>query len=210
MEMTRRDWLGIASAAGATALAEPLLAQAESGGILTPGANDRNYAPVVERLKAFAAQELADKGFPGMSVALAVPDGFSAAFASGFGDLDRRIAATPDQLFQIGSITKSLTALTLFVLADRGRLDLDARVQDLLPEHPLPPEPITLTHLLEHSSGLPNSLGDSLNDSGAASPPVRATHTAILATPIWARSQRRPRACRLRRRYRRWCCGRWA
>jgi CubicO group peptidase (beta-lactamase class C family) len=162
MEITRRGWLGLATTAGAAALAEPLLAQAKSGGTFTPGANDRNYAPVVERLKAFAAQELADKSFPGMSVALVAPDGFSAAFASGFADLDRRIPATRDQLFQIGSITKSLTALTLFVLADRGKLDLDARVQDLLPEHPLPPEPITLTHLLEHSSGLPNSLGDSL------------------------------------------------
>jgi CubicO group peptidase (beta-lactamase class C family) len=162
MEITRRDWLGLASAAGAAALAEPLMAQTKSGQILTAGVNGRDYAPVVNRLKTFAAQEMADKSLPGMSVALVAPDGFSAAFASGFADLDRRIPATPDQLFQIGSITKSLTALTLFVLADRGKLDLDARVQDLLPEHPLPPEPITITHLLEHSSGLPNSLSDSL------------------------------------------------
>lgn len=152
MDVTRRDMLGIATAAGAAAMAEPLLA------VTAAGPHSRADAEVVQRVRAFAAADLADKGFPGMTLALVGPRRFTSTLAIGLADLERRAPASPDQLFQIGSITKSLTAMALFALAERGKLDLDARVQDLLPEHPLPPEPITLTHLLEHSSGIPNGL----------------------------------------------------
>jgi CubicO group peptidase (beta-lactamase class C family) len=150
--MTRRDMLGFGAAAGAAAVAEPLLAARAVGPQSAAGAE------VVQRVRTFAAADLADKGFPGMTLALLGPGGFKSTFAVGLADLDRRVPASPEQLFQIGSITKSLTAMALFVLAEHGKLDLDARVQDLLPEHPLPPEPITLTNLLDHSSGLPNGL----------------------------------------------------
>jgi D-alanyl-D-alanine carboxypeptidase len=150
MDVTRRDMLGVASAATMIAVSEPLLAATKAAA--------GPLAEVVRRLSAFAAADLADKGFPGMTIALIAPGGAQATFAAGLADLDRRIPTTPDHLFQIGSITKSLTAMALFVLADRGKLDLDARVQDLLPDYPLPPEPITLTNLLDHSSGIPNLL----------------------------------------------------
>jgi CubicO group peptidase (beta-lactamase class C family) len=152
MDVTRRGMLGIATAAGAAAMTEPLLAAQ------AVGASSGVDAEVVQRVRTFAAADLADKGFPGMTLALLAPSGFTSTLAIGLADLERRVPASPDQLFQIGSITKSLTAMALFVLAERGKLNLDARVQDLLPEHPLPPEPITLTHLLDHSSGIPNGL----------------------------------------------------
>ncbi len=149
MEVTRRDWLGLASAAGAVALAEPLRAQT--------AAVPEPYREAVARIRAFAAADLADKGFPGMSLALVGP-GFSTAGAVGIADIARRTPVTTDHLFQIGSITKSLTDMALFVLAEQGKLDLDGRAQQLLPDHPLPDEPITIVQLMEHSSGLPNSL----------------------------------------------------
>jgi CubicO group peptidase (beta-lactamase class C family) len=159
MEVTRRDWLGLAAGAGAAVAAAPLKAQSPvQPAPISMRGGKRDYAAAIERISAFAAADLADKGFPGMSIALIGPDKFAATFAVGLADFDRRMPATADQLFQIGSISKSITAMALFVLADRGKLDLDAKVQDLLPDYPLPAEPITLTHLLEHSSGLPNGL----------------------------------------------------
>ena len=152
MDVTRRGMLGIGAAAGAVAMAEPLFA------VRPAGAQVGGEAELVQRVRTFAAADLADNGFPGMTLALFGPHGFKSTLAIGLSELDRRVPASPNQLFQIGSITKSLTAMALFVLAERGKLDLDARVQDLLPEHPLPPEPITITHLLEHSSGIPNGL----------------------------------------------------
>jgi CubicO group peptidase (beta-lactamase class C family) len=151
MQFTRREML---ATAGAAALIAPL------AGVRAQSAPSA-FAGIVPRVRTFAESVLAYNGFPGIAIALVGPNGWSAAVATGFADLDRRLPASPDQLFQIGSITKSLTAMALFVLADRGRLDLDGRVQHLLPEVPLPPVPISVRHLLEHSSGLPNSLEES-------------------------------------------------
>lgn len=147
MDFTRRELLACAAAAGAAAWL-PSAAAAQAGG--------GPFAAVPARLAGFAGAVLAHNGFPGMALALVGPGGWSAAFA--VGEAARGVAATPGHLFQIGSITKSLTAMAAFALAGRGRLDLDARVQDLLPDLPLPAEPIAVGHLLEHSSGLPNSL----------------------------------------------------
>jgi D-alanyl-D-alanine carboxypeptidase len=62
----------------------------------------------------------------------------------------------PWHRFEIGSISKSFTALTLLSLRDEGRVDLDHELTRYLPwvevagEHP----PFTLRHLLQHSAGL--------------------------------------------------------
>jgi CubicO group peptidase (beta-lactamase class C family) len=152
MRLTRREWIGCGAASAGLMLLP--------GAARAAGQRAELLAPVVERVRAFARADLAAKGFPGMQIALAGPGGAAATLAVGASELDRGTPASPDQLFQIGSITKSLTALAVFVLAERGRIDLGATVQDLLPDLPLPAEPITVAHLLEHSAGLPNSLAD--------------------------------------------------
>ena len=67
----------------------------------------------------------------------------------------------PDSLFEIGSITKTITALTLAVLADAGTVRLTTPLRELLPgEIPVPSRDgaeITLEHLARHTSGLPRS-----------------------------------------------------
>jgi CubicO group peptidase (beta-lactamase class C family) len=143
---------------GAAGAAMVLASMAARAGQAQAQAQAAAFAKVEARVRTFAEAVLAANGFPGMSIAMVGPGGWSSAFAVGYADADSRTPATADHLFQIGSITKSLTAMAVFALADRGRLDLDALVQPLLPEVPLPDEAITIRHLLEHSSGLPNSL----------------------------------------------------
>ncbi|WP_078591824.1 serine hydrolase domain-containing protein [Streptomyces megasporus] len=66
--------------------------------------------------------------------------------------------AAPDTRFELGSVTKTFTALLLAVMAERGEVRLDAPIGAHLPG-PLLPEGhgdrITLTHLATHTSGLP-------------------------------------------------------
>ncbi|MGD2069638.1 MAG: serine hydrolase domain-containing protein [Gemmatimonadota bacterium] len=70
---------------------------------------------------------------PGL--AIAVGDGGGVVFSEAFGvaDLETRSPATPLTRWRIGSISKSLTAAGAALLAQRGRLDLDASVATLLP-----------------------------------------------------------------------------
>jgi serine-type D-Ala-D-Ala carboxypeptidase/endopeptidase len=66
-----------------------------------------------------------------------------------------------DTTFEIGSITKTFTALVLAQAVVTGRLSLDTRVRDILPAGTAVPSrdavEITVEHLARHTSGLPRS-----------------------------------------------------
>jgi D-alanyl-D-alanine carboxypeptidase len=106
---------------------------------------------------------------PGLTLALANRQGTVRVASFGFSDLESRERVSTEQLFQIGSITKSFVALTLLQLRDEKKLDLHRPILDYLPWLPIETNygPITAHHLLTHSSGLPNALGFCLTDPGA-------------------------------------------
>ena len=96
---------------------------------------------------------------PGVAVAL-VRDG-RLTWAKGYGqaDLARGVAVTPDTVFQVGSISKSVTAWGVMRLVQQGKLDLDAPVERYLTRWHLPRSPfdadgVTIGRLLSHSAGL--------------------------------------------------------
>jgi CubicO group peptidase (beta-lactamase class C family) len=80
------------------------------------------------------------------------------------------VNATPDSLFQIGSITKVWTATMIMQLAGEGRLSLDTTVAEVLPGlrlgTPDASAEVTIRHLLTHSSGID---GDIFTDTGRGS-----------------------------------------
>lgn len=75
--------------------------------------------------------------------------------AVGIGDRSSQIATRPDAVYRVGSVTKMFTAVAVLQLVQAGRLSLDASVRTYLPELPPAWQPITIRHLLNHTSGLP-------------------------------------------------------
>ena len=77
------------------------------------------------------------------------------SFVEAFGSLDekRRLPVRPDSFFEIGSITKQLTAACILQLQEAGRLRIDRSLSDYLPDAPHAKE-VTLRQLLTHTSGL--------------------------------------------------------
>lgn len=91
---------------------------------------------------------------PGFAVAV-IKDGeivYENAF--GMADLERGIALTPQSAFEIGSISKQFTAMCILLLEDDGKLSVDDDVRKYVPEMPEYESPITLRHLLHHTSGV--------------------------------------------------------
>jgi CubicO group peptidase (beta-lactamase class C family) len=74
--------------------------------------------------------------------------------AFGMADLERGVAVTPDSVFEIGSISKQFTAMCILLLELDGKLALDDDVREYVPELPAYERPITLRHLLHHTSGI--------------------------------------------------------
>jgi CubicO group peptidase (beta-lactamase class C family) len=116
------------------------------------------YAPAFDSLDRFVAQYLRDIGAPGLTLALADAAGVRRVACYGFDSLDGSRSLRPDQLFEIGSITKSFVALCLLQLRDEGKLDLARPIASYLPWIRFESKfsPITVHDLMTHSAGLPD------------------------------------------------------
>lgn len=77
--------------------------------------------------------------------------------AFGLASVEHAVANTVHTRMRIGSVTKHFTCVAALLLAEEGRLDLDAGVRTWLPELRTEPEP-TLRQLMTHTSGLRDSL----------------------------------------------------
>jgi D-alanyl-D-alanine carboxypeptidase len=125
--------------------------------------------PVEKDLDGYIAGYMTAMNAPGMTLALTDSSKTLRTAGYGFADVDKRIAVNEQHLFQIGSITKSFVALVLLQMRDEGKLDLHTQVLDYLPQLPIDARfgPITIHHLLTHTSGLPDNLGVFVGDAEA-------------------------------------------
>jgi CubicO group peptidase (beta-lactamase class C family) len=72
----------------------------------------------------------------------------------GMANLDLSVPIAPPSVFEAASISKQFTAMSIMLLVERGRLSLDDEVRKYLPEMPDYGSPLTIRHLLNHTSGL--------------------------------------------------------
>lgn len=107
--------------------------------------------------EVFAAYNRTDS--PGCATAL-VSAGH-VAFSKGYGmaNLEQRAPIRPDTVFYAGSVSKQFVAFSAALLAEAGKLSLDDNVRQYLPELPDYGNPITIRHLIHHTSGLRDYLG---------------------------------------------------
>jgi CubicO group peptidase (beta-lactamase class C family) len=112
---------------------------------------------LLDDLQGYVDSIVEKHGIPAVSVAVWHANSLRTA-ASGVLNVQTGVKATVDSVFQIGSVTKVLTASLILLLVDQGKIDLDKTVKFYLPNfHVADPEAterITVRHLLSHSSGL--------------------------------------------------------
>jgi len=123
--------------------------------ISTPFAQDESRALFGKVVPAL----LEEHAVPGAAVALV--RGGEVAWADGFGmaDVAAKRPVTADTIFNIGSISKVVTAWGVMRLVERGELDLDAPVSGHLtrwtfPESPYDSSGVTARRLMSHTAGL--------------------------------------------------------
>lgn len=108
------------------------------------------------RVRETVQAAIEEHHLPGISVG--VVEGDELVFAEGFGlaDIESGRPQEPGLRQRIGSITKTMVGLCAMALVEEGRLSLEDRVVDLLPEMTFegPSDAITLWHLLTHTSGI--------------------------------------------------------
>lgn len=91
---------------------------------------------------------------PGCTVGVAEDGETVVERAYGMADLEFSEPNTPVTIFEPGSVSKQFAAAAVVLLSLDGELSLDDDVRTYVPELPAYEEPITIRHLLNHTSGL--------------------------------------------------------
>jgi len=80
--------------------------------------------------------------------------------AFGMANMEWNIPNTPDTRFRLGSITKQFTATATLQLVEQGKIKLDGKITDYLPDYRKDTgDKVTIHHLLTHTSGIPSYTG---------------------------------------------------
>ncbi|MBO7936735.1 MULTISPECIES: serine hydrolase domain-containing protein [Streptomyces] len=139
---------------------------------------------------------LTEWGVPGAAVAVGVSERVAESVA-GVLSAATGMRATVDSLFQIGSITKVVTATLLMQLADEGKLDLDAPVRDVLPEYRIADAEaarrITQRQLLGHVTGFEGDVFTDRLGLPATATPTQLREAAVALSARWAALASHPR-----------------
>ena len=182
-------------AGGVLALAFALFADRPGRRNSAPDRTSQRDAPqsdALEEIDAHIERQIERLNIPGAVLAIVEDD--EVAHLRGFGRTGPGgEAPTPQTPFTIGSLTKSFTALAVMQLVEAGEVELDASVRRYLPwfrvADPLASAQITVRHLLNQTSGLPQLSGlrpmtDFDDGPGATERQARALSTLVLARQV--------------------------
>jgi len=143
-----------------------LLAFCVALGVMGSCKKAAGYSTTIEQITALIEQRMQENQVTGLSIALV--DGQDVVWAKGFGYADKEndVKATTETIYEIGSVSKTITATAVMHAQDKGLLDIDHSLTQYLPEFsilpslgfdPEPDNPITIRTMLTHHSGIPGN-----------------------------------------------------
>lgn len=91
---------------------------------------------------------------PGITVLVARDGEVIYREARGMANLELNVPMKPEMVFEIGSITKQFTAVSILMLMEQGKLSLEDDITKFIEDYPTHGHTITIHHLLTHTSGI--------------------------------------------------------
>jgi CubicO group peptidase (beta-lactamase class C family) len=132
------------------------------------GADPQEPGDVMARVDDAIHSEMQRQKVPG--VALGIVRKGQVIAAKGYGDanVELSVPVTAETIFQSGSVGKQFTATAVMLQVEDGRLALDDSITKYFTDAPPSWRPITVRHLLTHTSGIPDYETEVANSGGGA------------------------------------------
>ena len=111
------------------------------------------YAEGIRTYERFVGERMAYDRIPGLSVGFIKGD-YSWARGFGWADIENNVPAKAESAYRLASITKTVTAVSVLLLVEEGKIDLDAPIQEYVPYFPRKKWPVTARQLLGHVAGV--------------------------------------------------------
>lgn len=143
-----------------------------AAGLLTPALSSAADLADPDAIGEFLAAEVTARNLPGLVALVTDEDDVIYVSAHGQRDVAGQLPMTPDTIFRIASMTKPIAATAIMMLVEEGKLSLDDPIGDYVEDYadarvitgPVREDgsfaarpaarPVTIRHLLSHSSGL--------------------------------------------------------
>lgn len=145
-------------------------------------------SPAEHEIAAFVRSEMQERQIPGLQ--LAVIQGGKVVLRRNFGlaSLQYQVPVTESSLFSINSATKAFAGVAVMQLVQQGKIDLAAPIGQYLAGLPSAWQAVTVTQLLNHTSGLPDVLDQRSGKLVGPQPDeADAAWTAVQALPVEAK-----------------------
>lgn len=88
----------------------------------------------IERIEEWTALELAKENLGSVTIGIVSDSDLIWSQSYGWADMEKKVMATQDSVYRIGSITKQFTGFMLLQLAERGKIRLSDPVEKYFPE----------------------------------------------------------------------------
>ncbi|MCA1601022.1 MAG: beta-lactamase family protein [Acidobacteria bacterium] len=150
-------------------------------GVIAQHPNETVAGELGDKLDAHLIRATSN-GFSG--TVLVVKDG-QVILSKGYGlaNRERKIPVTPDTIFDIGSLVKQFTAAAILKLEMKGKLRITDPISKYFKNVPPDKATMTLHHLLTHTAGFPDAIGDDYEVISRDEYIKRALNTMLLSAP---------------------------
>ena len=107
-----------------------------------------------EQIKVYLNEQGFDNESPGLSLLVAKDGKTIYKVGLGMADLENNIKTKSNHVFEIGSITKQFTSVSILMLEEQGKLSVNDEITKYIEDYPTQGKTITIHHLLNHTSGI--------------------------------------------------------
>jgi CubicO group peptidase (beta-lactamase class C family) len=122
--------------------------------VLSLNSQSIGYAQNLESNIDSLLQEKYPQNAPGATFLIAKKGNIIYKKAFGLSNLELNVSMQPDNVFEIGSMTKQFTAIGILMLMEKEKLNLHDEITKFIPGYPTNGHKITIHHLLTHTSGI--------------------------------------------------------
>ncbi|WP_350292572.1 serine hydrolase [uncultured Croceitalea sp.] len=125
-----------------------------------------------DNLDSVIRMNIKNYNIPGVAVGIVVGNQLAYELSYGFADKNEKTPVSKKTGFQLASVSKPILAMLTLKLYEQGHIDLYAPINTYIPNINIPKSriPITLNHLLSHSSGLPKEPVNRIDIEGSSVP----------------------------------------
>lgn len=109
---------------------------------------------LADRVDDYVRDFMAERHIPGAAVAIMKNGKVIKIKGYGRASLEHNVPVITDTVFEIGSVSKQMTAAAIMLLVEEGKVSLDEKISAYLPSTPDTWRDVTVRHLLTHSAGI--------------------------------------------------------